>query len=64
MKRKTGFGTGKNMLEKINSPQDLKALDLRGLEALSTFLYFQWGGRHCEADWEKQVGVFMNYLWF
>lgn len=30
----------------------------------STYLYFQWGGRHCEADWEKQVGVFMNYLWF
>ena len=30
----------------------------------STYLYFQWGGRHCEEDWEKQVPVFMNYLWF
>lgn len=30
----------------------------------STYLYFQWGGRHCEADWEKQVPVFMNYLWY
>ena len=30
----------------------------------STYLYFQYGGRHCEADWEKQVPVFMNYLWY
>lgn len=30
----------------------------------STYLYFQHGGRHCEEDWEKQIPVFMNYLWF
>lgn len=29
-----------------------------------TYLYFQWGGRHCEADWEKQVPIFMQYLWY
>ena len=28
-----------------------------------TSLYRQPGGRHCEADWEKQLPVFMNYLW-
>ena len=28
-----------------------------------TSLYLQDGGRHCEADWEKQLPVFMNYLW-
>ena len=28
-----------------------------------TSLYLQKGGRHCEADWEKQLPVFMNYLW-
>ena len=27
-------------------------------------LYCQDGGRHCEADWEKQVPQFMEYLWF
>ena len=27
-------------------------------------LYCQEGGRHCEADWEKQVQQFMEYLWF
>ena len=27
-------------------------------------LYCQEGGRHCEADWEKQVPGFMEYLWF
>lgn len=26
-------------------------------------LYCQRGGHHCEADWEKQVPLFMNYLW-
>ena len=25
--------------------------------------YKQVGGYHCEADWEKQVPVFMPYLW-
>ena len=29
-----------------------------------TYLFFQREGRHCEADWEKQVPVFMQYLWF
>lgn len=28
-----------------------------------TYLYFQWGGRHCEADWERQDPYFMDYLW-
>ncbi len=26
-------------------------------------LYCQIGGRHCEADWEKQLPLFMPYLW-
>lgn len=29
----------------------------------NTRVYCQQGGRHCEADWEKQVPGFMNYLW-
>ena len=29
----------------------------------SAYLYCQVGGSHCEADWEKQVPIFMNYLW-
>ncbi|MBR4163016.1 MAG: alpha/beta hydrolase [Solobacterium sp.] len=28
-----------------------------------TYIYFQPGGRHCEEDWQKQVPLFMNYLW-
>ena len=28
-----------------------------------TRIYGQPGGRHCEADWEKQVPMFMNFLW-
>ena len=26
-------------------------------------LYCQVGGRHCEADWEQQIPIFMEYLW-
>ena len=27
-------------------------------------IFCQEGGRHCEADWEKQIPGFMEYLWF
>lgn len=30
---------------------------------VSVKLFCQRGGGHCEADWEKQVPVFMDYLW-
>lgn len=26
-------------------------------------LFCQVGGRHCEEDWEKQLGIFMPFLW-
>ena len=26
-------------------------------------LYCQVGGHHCEADWEKQIPLFMHFLW-
>jgi len=26
-------------------------------------MYCQIGGHHCEADWEKQIPIFMDYLW-
>ena len=29
----------------------------------SAKLYCQIGGRHCEEDWEKQLGLFMPFLW-
>ena len=28
-----------------------------------TYPYLHVGGAHCEADWEKEVPRFMNYLW-
>ena len=27
------------------------------------YMYCQIGGNHCEADWEKQIPIFMNFLW-
>ncbi len=35
-------------------------LNERGVD---TQIWFQRGGRHCEADWRRQVPVFMEYLW-
>lgn len=32
-------------------------------KGVMTRVYCQEGGRHCEADWEKQVPAFMDYLW-
>ncbi|MDO4460316.1 MAG: alpha/beta hydrolase-fold protein [Clostridia bacterium] len=26
-------------------------------------VYCQMGGHHCEADWEKQIPIFMDYFW-
>lgn len=37
-----------------------KKLKERGI---LTRVYYQPGGKHCEADWEKQLAGFMNYLW-
>ncbi|MDO4356526.1 MAG: alpha/beta hydrolase-fold protein [Clostridia bacterium] len=42
---------------------NLAIADLLGAHAVHTRVYCQRGGRHCEADWEKQVPRFMNYLW-
>lgn len=32
-------------------------------KGVTTRIYGQPGGHHCEADWEKQVPSFMNFLW-
>lgn len=30
---------------------------------ITTWLYNQQGGQHCEADWEKQIHTWMHFLW-
>ncbi len=30
---------------------------------VQTYHYFQPNGEHCEADWEKQNSLYMNFLW-
>jgi predicted alpha/beta superfamily hydrolase len=37
--------------------RELQTMDVQ------TYHYFQWDGKHCEADWEKQNSIFMNFLW-
>lgn len=41
-----------------------RAVDNRIRKAgAACMMYCQVGGRHCEADWEKQVPMFMDFLW-
>ena len=39
------------------------AQDLLSSKGALTQVFFQVGGGHCEADWEKQVPGFMTFLW-
>ena len=40
-----------------------KAADKIADDGAAAKLFCQVGGYHCEADWEKQVPVFMDFLW-
>ena len=48
------------------SPEARATLDFsHRLDAsgVSTYVYFQARGRHCEADWREQNGRYLDYLW-
>ena len=40
-----------------------RTADLLSSYGATTFLHCQVGGGHCEADWEKLVPTFMDFLW-
>lgn len=40
-----------------------KVADKAASSGAAVRMYCQVGGYHCEADWEKQVPDFMNFLW-
>ena len=40
-----------------------RASDLLRERGAETMLYCQVEGKHCEADWEKQNPIYMDYLW-
>lgn len=44
-------------LQNLKIQSDLRA------KGVPTELYCQIGGQHNEASWEKQIPLFMNYLW-
>jgi len=37
--------------------------DILEEQGAKTYLFCQEGGEHCEADWEKQIPTFMDFLW-
>ena len=42
---------------------NLKVSELFKKHNATVQMYCQVGGGHCEADWEKQVPIFMDFLW-
>lgn len=48
-----------NLLSRIN----YETQDLLSDKGAFTQIFFQVGGGHCEADWEKQIPLFMDFLW-
>ena len=49
--------------DEIMSRRNSELAGLLQKKGATARLYGQPGGRHCEADWEKQVPRFMNFLW-
>ena len=41
----------------------MKVADYAAQRGAAVNLYCQVGAGHCEADWEKLVPTFMNFLW-
>ncbi|MCD8145596.1 MAG: alpha/beta hydrolase [Oscillospiraceae bacterium] len=65
-----GEQEGRGAAEKLNDDFDTytarcnQAIDAALREKdVTTRLYLQPGGGHCEADWAKQVPQFMDFLW-
>ena len=40
-----------------------RAEEILRQKGVSTSLYCQKGGKHCEASWEQQIPLFMDFLW-
>lgn len=62
-----GYGGIKNPMEEDRSSWLYRTCRATGNKIINAGgqakLYCQIGGRHCEADWEKQLGIFMPFLW-
>ncbi|MCI6433338.1 MAG: esterase family protein [Clostridiales bacterium] len=59
-------GTHRKPTEDLKTHTARCNLAIRALleqQNVSVKTFCQRGGHHCEADWEKQVPVFMDYLW-
>lgn len=50
-------------MKTVTAQHNLEISELLVDKGAMTSLYCQRMGHHCEADWEKQLGIFMDYLW-
>ncbi len=57
--RESGSAKGKAIMTSCNRSIN----DRLYKKGCMPYLFRQEGGGHCEADWEKQVPLFMNWLW-
>ena len=59
----TAVWSGDTDFARLLSQINYDAQDLLSSKGALTQVFFQVGGGHCEADWEKQVPGFMTFLW-
>jgi predicted alpha/beta superfamily hydrolase len=61
--REAGDLEGEDDMDSRMARNNLTVANLLREKGVLTKVYCQRGGHHCEADWEKQVPYFMEYLW-
>ena len=57
--RETRSAKGRAIMKSCNKSMN----DRLYKKGCSPYMFYQADGGHCEADWERQVPVFMNWLW-
>lgn len=57
--RETRSAKGRAIMKSCNKSMN----DRLYKKGCSPYMFYQQDGGHCEADWERQVPLFMNWLW-
>lgn len=57
--RETRSAKGRAIMKSCNKSMN----DRLYKKGCSPYMFYQADGGHCEADWERQVPLFMNWLW-
>ncbi|MBO6047962.1 MAG: alpha/beta hydrolase [Erysipelotrichaceae bacterium] len=57
------YSKAKNPMNTVIARANLRAEKTFMDQGATTYIYYQHNGYHSEASWERQVPLFMNFLW-